>query len=224
MKCKSWTARTTAAVYIWFIALVMTCFYLDVHETEKISIDWPDSDDYNGMSSHLTACKILNTKCSWCRKTQKVLDFSQFTLAIIFFTCMYWRIIYTLTTRSGRFQSERDSDKQTTSMMFRARNQIARMLILNGTVFFLCLAPFQVFYLDLFFYWWAGFKIFGEETKRYILWLGRVAMLLNSAINPLLYNISNKRYRDTFAEAFGCTRKKKPINSNCKSVSTQVEK
>ena len=210
VKGKSWTARTTAAA--WFISSVMACFYVDVHETEKICIDWPDSDDYNRKPSHLMACKVLNTKCSWCWQTLCLLDFSQFSLAVIVSTFMYGRIIYTLTKRSDRFQSEHDSDKQKTSMIFRSRNQIARMLILNGTVFFLCLAPFQVFYLDLFFYWWAGFKIFGEETKRYILWLGRVAMLLNSAINPLLYNISNKRYREAFAKAFGCTRKKKLIN------------
>ena len=63
VKGKKWTARTTAAA--WFVALVMACLWLDVHETEKICIDWPDSDDYNGMSSHLTSCKILNTRCSW---------------------------------------------------------------------------------------------------------------------------------------------------------------
>ena len=207
VKGKSWTARTTAGA--WFMALVMACFYMDANETEKICIDWSDSGDFNGMSSQIIACKVFNTKCSWCRQTLFVVDFCQFTLAVIISTFMYGRIICTLTARSDKFQSKNDSDEQMTSMMLRARNQIARMLILNGTVFFLCLAPFQVYSINLFFRWWAGFNILGEEATRYILWLGRIAMLLNSAINPMLYNVSNQRYRNAFAEAFGCIRKKR---------------
>ena len=205
VKGKSWTARMTAIA--WLISLVMACFCLDVHETEKICIDWPDSDQYNGMASHFIACKF-NTNCSWCYQTLAILDFSQFALAIIVSIFMYWRIINTLTTRSDRFKSKHDSDKQTTSMMFRARNQVARMLILNGIIFFFCLAPFEVMNLDLFCYWWAGYRIFDAVKKRYVFWIGCIAVLLNSAINPILYNVSNERYRNAFAEAFGCMRKK----------------
>ena len=202
---KSWTARMTVGV--WFISLVMACLSLDVHETETICIDLPTSDAYNVMSSHFIVCRF-NTKCSWCFQTLAILDFSQFALALIVSTFMYGRIIYTLTTRFELFQSEYDSDKHTIAMMFRARNQIARMLILNGTVFFLCLAPYELVYFNLFFHWWAGFTVFDEEKERYILWLGRIAMLFNSAINPILYNVSNRRYRNAFAEAFGCISKK----------------
>ena len=215
VKGTSRTARMTAAA--WIFALVMACVGLDAHETEKICIDWPDSDDYKRMASHFIACKF-NTNCSWCWQTLAVLDFSQFTFAVIVCMFMYGRIIYILAVRSDGFQSEHDSDKQTTSMMFRARNQIARMLILNGTVFFLCLAPFEVLNLDLFFYWWAGFRLFGAEEKRYILWFGRIVMLLKSAINPLLYNVSNGRYRNAFTEAFGYSKIAKLNNSRLKNT------
>ena len=132
VKGKSWTGRMTAGV--WFIALVMACLWLDVHETETICIDWPTSDAYNVMVSHFIACRF-NTKCYWCFQTLAMLDFSQFVLAVIVSTLMYGRIVYILTTRFDCFQSEHDLNKQTIAMMFRARNQIARMLILNGTVF-----------------------------------------------------------------------------------------
>ena len=212
---KGTTARVTAAA--WIFALVMACVGLDVHETEKICIDWPDSDHYNGMASHFISCKF-NTNCSWCWQTLAVLDFSQFTFAVTVCMFMYGRIIYILTVRSDGFQSEHDSDKQTTFMIFRARNQIAQMLILNGTVFFLCLAPFEVVNLDLFFYWWAGFILLDAEEKRCILWFGRIAMLLNSAINPILYNVSNGRYRNAFTEAFGYSKRAKLNNSRLKNT------
>ena len=205
VKGKSFTARMTAGA--WFMSLVMACVCLDVHETETICINWPDSNDFNGMPSDFIVCK-LETKCSWCWPALAVVDFAQFALAVIVSVLMYGRIIYTLSARSDAFHSGKGSDKQTTVMMLRAKNQIARMLILNGTVFFLCLAPFEVVNLYHFFNWWAGFKLFGTEEKSLLLWLGRVAMLLNSAINPILYNVSNERYRKAFAEAFSCSKKK----------------
>ena len=228
VKGKNRTARMIASV--WFISLVMACLWLDVHEVEKICIDWPDSDDYNGMSSHFITCKSLNTKCSWCGQTLFFLDFCQFALAVIVSTFMYGRIIHTLTTRSGGFTiCETDSDKKTTTMMFRDRNQIARMLVLNGTVLFLCLAPYEVVNLNWLFYWWAGSRLFDEEKERYFIWLGRIAMLMNSAINPILYNVSNQRYRNAFAETFRCIRvcnrkTKQSNNSNCvEEISTWVK-
>ena len=205
VKGKTWTVGMTAGA--WLMSLVLACVGLDVNETEKICIDWQKSDEFKGMSSHIIACQYI-TKCSWCSQTLASLDFCQFSLAVIVSTFMYGRIIYTLTTRSYTFNSKHDSDKQTKSMMFRARNQIARMLILNGIVFFICLAPFQVKNLDYFFYWWAGFRLYGAEEEGYIDSFGGIAVLLNSAINPILYNISNERYRKAFAEVFGCTKRR----------------
>ena len=109
--------------------------------------------------------------------------------------------LHTHTARSNSFQSGQGPQKQTTAMMFRPRNQIALMLILNGIIFFLCLSP------SLFFDLWAGFRFIGAGEMRYILWLGRVTMLLISAISPILYNVSNERYRKAFAETFGSITK-----------------
>ena len=209
VKGKSWTARMTAGA--WLTSLVMACLGLDNNETEKVCIDWRGIADNNGKSSQFNTCKF-NTNGSWCFQTLAVLDFSQFVFAITVCLFMCGRIIYILTARSDDFQSEHDSEKQTIAKMFRARNQIARMLILNGSIFFLCLSPYQVVNLERFFFWWAGFRIFGVEWTRYILWFGRITTLLNSAINPILYNISNDRYRNAFAEAFRCSKLKKLNN------------
>ena len=215
VKGKSFTARMTAVA--WFMSLVMSCLILDVHETSKICVDGPDSSDYDGVSSYFITCNF-ETKCSWCWPALATTDFAQFVLAVIISMFMYGRIIYTLSIRSDKFYSVKSSNKQNiATTMFRNRNQIARMLILNGTVFFLCLAPFQMINLYLFLNWWAGFKIFSNEETRYVLWCGRVATILNSAINPLLYNVSNGRYRKAFAEAFNCSKKKTCSSSRNKS-------
>ena len=218
VKGKSFTARMTAGA--WLMSLIMACFILDVHETRKICIDWPDSSDYDGVSSYFITCNF-ETKCSWCWQALATTDFTQFAIAVIISIFMYGRIIYTLSIRSDKFHSDKNSDKE---QVAKTRNQIARMLILNGVVFFLCLTPFQLINLYLFFRWWAGLDIFSEEEKRYVLWCGRVAMLLNSAINPILYNVSNGRYRKAFVEAFICTKMLSTCSSSKNKSPTPTKK
>ena len=80
---------------------------------------------------------------------------------------------------------------------------------LQRNIFFLCLASFEVVNIDLFFNWWVGSRIFWEKEKRYIIWFGRIATLLNSAINPIFNIITDERYRNEFTEAYCCSKKKK---------------
>ncbi|XP_072050083.1 thyrotropin-releasing hormone receptor-like [Amphiura filiformis] len=202
LKGRSWTVKMTLG--IWLMSLVSACVSLDIHETETICIDWSNNSTIQNGATSFSVCKA-DTNCSWCWQALAAIDFAQFVLAVILSSYMYGRIIYELSTRSG-LTSERGSEKQTAAML-RARNQITRMLILNGIVFFVCLAPFELVNIDHFKNWLVGERIYSAETKKFILWLGRVAMLLNSAVNPLLYNVSNERYRRAFAEAFGCVGK-----------------
>ena len=208
VKGKRFTAQMTAVV--WLLSLVMACLVLDIHETQKMCIDWPDSSDYDEMPSYFITCNYFETKCRWCWQALAVVDFVQFSLAVTISMFMYGRIIYTLSARSDVFQSEKSSDNHTAAMIFRARNQVARMLILNGTVFFLCLALYEMMNFYFLISWWASFQAFGDEESENLIWIGRLAVtlkMLNSAVNPVLYNVSNGRYRKAFAEAFGCRQK-----------------
>ena len=42
----------------------------------------------------------------------------------------------------------------------------------------------------------------GKYTNN-VRWVGRISALVNSAVNPILYNVTNAQYRAAFAEAFG---------------------
>ncbi|XP_072050080.1 apelin receptor A-like [Amphiura filiformis] len=193
LKGRTWTVRMT--ISIWLISLISACAGLHVYETETICIDWSSNTTFHNMAAKFIVCKVDNN-CLWCKPTLVAIDFAQFFLAVIFSTYMYCRIIYTLSTRTGLTGSE----NQTTAIL-RARNEIGRMLILNGTVFFICLVPDQIYNLDYFKYWLVGERMYEAKMKTLILWFSRAMWLLNSAVNPLLYNVSNKRYRRAFAEA-----------------------
>ncbi len=199
LKGTKWTAGMTMSA--WIIALVCACFRLDVNETDTICIYWSSANKYGKMAEKFEVCK-LSMNCSWCFRALTVIDFGQFALAVIASSYMYAYIIYTLSTRSG-INVEHTRSKEQSTVILRTRNQIARMLILNGIVFFTCLAPFQLINVDHFKIWLCGEPLLGQKTIPFTIWLGRVAMLLNSSVNPLLYNVSNARYRNAFAEAFG---------------------
>ena len=116
---------------------------------------------------------------------------------------MFARIIHTLTTRPN-------PNAETATV----RNNIARMLILNGTVFFLCLLPFRIIQLDN-----ISILLRGRSFPLYAFgdifaWVGRVTTLLNSAVNPFLYNVSNAKYRASFLEAFTFRKSKKSYEND----------
>ncbi|XP_030852858.1 thyrotropin-releasing hormone receptor-like [Strongylocentrotus purpuratus] len=77
------------------------------------------------------------------------------------------------------------------------RDRVSRMLIANGTMFFLCLAPFELTSL-----WAMVTNDTFLETGRPWTQFCRVMMYLNSAVNPIIYNITNPRYRQAFMRAF----------------------
>ncbi|XP_072050082.1 neuropeptides capa receptor-like [Amphiura filiformis] len=208
LKGRTWTVRMTISA--WLISLVSASVCLHFYETETICIDWSNSTTFQNIAAKFVVCKAV-TNCSWCWPTLAAIDFVQFVLAVILSSYMYGRIIYALSTRTG-LTGETSSEKQTT--ILRTRNQIGRMLILNGIIFFICRGPNEIYNIDDFKYWLVGERMFESKTATTILWFSRVMWLLNSAVNPLVYSVSNQRYRRAFVEAFRRVDKRKKRSSS----------
>ena len=131
-----------------------------------------------------------------------LMDLGQFILAVIFGACMMSRIIYTL---SNREVTVPDRTEKTTSIN-KARNQVARMLILNAVVFFFCLIPYEFYNIAVFIEYTTGSNVITNQTVLLIVrWGGLATTLLNSTINPILYNMTNSRYRNASKKAFMCS-------------------
>ncbi|KAJ8044312.1 Somatostatin receptor type 4 [Holothuria leucospilota] len=86
------------------------------------------------------------------------------------------------------------------------RNAVAKMLVLNGLVFFLCNMPFyavSLMYMLLYFAsssvrerWQEGL----QSVQPYI----QLLLYVNSAVNPYIYDVVNKTYRKSLYQAFQC--------------------
>lgn len=86
----------------------------------------------------------------------------------------------------------------------RARRQVVVMLATVIICFFICLLPFRLFTLFLLFVSAQTIDSIGMETYYVYLYTSRVMLYLNSALNPLLYNLISSKFRNAFVQILCC--------------------
>ena len=137
-------------------------------------------------------------KCESCNVVLYITDLLQFVIALIVSVVLYSLIVRRLTKSTRLHRVQRNKSQMTAHPM---RNTVARMVIVNAIVFFVCLTPFAIVNVYNLRY---AFKLstFDSIIKLPLLWVGRVLFLLNSALNPIVYNATNSKYRLAFKEVF----------------------
>ena len=158
------------------------------------------SDD--GSPSELTT--VLITTCSpvypWVKYFDGPLTGIPYLAVMIGSIYMYTRIIIMLNKR-GSSGGILNKDKRALQI----RNQVAKMLIVNGVVFFICQTPYVVV---VFMYWFCD--VLGIPTSLRTLlvstefWILLIPTLVNTIVNPFIYGVMNAQYRAAFLQAFGC--------------------
>ena len=137
--------------------------------------------------------------CRSCRTILYSTDLLQFVTALIINVVLYSLIVRSLTKSTVRHELQ--NDKSATKSAHPMRNTVARMVIVNSTVFFICLTPFAIINIGNIGYVLKWFE-WNESTHLTLAWVSRVLSLLNSALNPLLYNATNPMYRMVFKKVF----------------------
>jgi hypothetical protein len=115
--------------------------------------------------------------------------------------------LYAVMTRHLMAEPVTSAVKDLESSNTRARKQVVLML---GTVvvsFFLCLIPFRVFTLWFIFFSAKQMHVLGVEGYYSILYFCRTMLYLNSAVNPILYNLMSSKFRDGFTRVCGLRRR-----------------
>ena len=135
-----------------------------------------------------------------------------FIAALVCNAVLYFKIIRELNKRmasigvaaaaSSRQPSVRSNDSDQTLKDAHIRDRVARMLIINGTVFFLLTSPYQVIMLVMA----VANEDALEEEKNFGTWMQicRILTYINSVVNPVIYGVTNARYRKAFRKAFYC--------------------
>lgn len=118
---------------------------------------------------------------------------------IVFFTIPFLILTALYTTITRHLIANPIISRDPESNLVKYRRQVVLML---GTVvvsFFCCLLPFRVFEIwFIFFLTEDSFNNFGVINYYLVLYVCRFLVYLNSAVNPILYNIMSTKFRDGF--------------------------
>ncbi len=194
-------SRTIKLIILtWFLGFLPTLLRIPLKDLHLIfCIMWPDRPRYNGFTHFTRICTYTNRKF---KQAWPFVEFVPFTIAMVSNSVFYTKIIHTLNKRSG---IEENSSKSSENNNL--RNQVARMLIANGAAFFICMSPYQFAQAV-----WVVMEFTSLPvpfwTPRFEYAFVRVAAamtLINSAINPIVYSVSNPRVRSAFRQAFSCS-------------------
>ncbi|XP_038047549.1 thyrotropin-releasing hormone receptor-like [Patiria miniata] len=176
---------------------------------------WPDEEPYYDLPVQLGYCVAVS---HWGLIVGHVLESIVFIVALITNAIMCTLIIINLNTRVRRKREQNllTPSSVDTQQALHIRNQVTRMLIANGAVFFLCQTPFIA--LSLGFLVENLLGVPPDVTYRklvFALTVCHVFVFLNSAVNPIIYNVTSRHYRQAFVEAFSRSTNKNDHKIDC---------
>ncbi|XP_041459280.1 neuropeptides capa receptor-like [Lytechinus variegatus] len=189
------TIRTVAAA--WLLA---TAFALSLipgwFKWTPLCFLWPDDEKYESLPNLSGYCLPISDIFLSIGNGLQTIPF--FVVMILNFL-MYGLIIRAVNTRVAVRENQLAS---TAVRSIQMRNQVVRMLIVNGVIFFICLAPYQCSsFAMMITSATENYVLSGDQVEK-VMWTGRILSYVNSAINPFVYTFVNPRYRHAFFEAF----------------------
>ncbi|XP_072039801.1 galanin receptor 2a-like [Amphiura filiformis] len=203
----------------WIFGIFYTGLIVPAFAQLQIScVLWPESEKYNYAATVLKHCTAVHP---FFYSFAYIMQTIPYITAVVFNSFVYYFIINRMHHRKiegACNQTVREHKVEN------ARNQVAKLLIINGTAFFLCYLPYFTFRINDAILSLSdgnfGF-VFETELHGVLQWVTRGLSTTNSVINPLIYSATNNRYRRAFIAVFMCrtNRKNEKMNSRGSSVS-----
>ena len=181
----------------WFGALAFTCILIPggcvLH---TYCVVWPRTQFYEEFPTEIGYCWPLQP---WLADLRNSVQTVPFFVAMIMNAVFYGNIIKSVHSSATWSNSSSQSGAEPRARNLRNRHRVSRMLVVNGVLFFVCLAPFEI---TTFTAMITGDNF--EGTKKAKAWkdICYMLMYLNCAINPVIYNVVHPRYRHAFRLAF----------------------
>ncbi|XP_038073063.1 thyrotropin-releasing hormone receptor-like [Patiria miniata] len=136
---------------------------------------------------------------------------------------LYARIIHALRNRfAHRMNRPNQQVPEWIRKICQSRVRITRMLALNSLIFFLCNAPRSVTTISGYIHETLGVTRWDADQNIHV--LSTVLFVVNSCINPLIYNLTNTKYRQAFREVFmpSCCSSSRPTQRTPRVVHLHI--
>ncbi|XP_033631311.1 type-1 angiotensin II receptor A-like [Asterias rubens] len=202
-----WNRTVKLTVCAWLLSLLVAATGVPSYCTlNYYCFMWPPGDLYVHLYDVYAYCGPV---AYWADAYANTIQTIPFFTAFVLSATMYSLIVRRLSQRVDHPHGQQsDNNHQFSDRAVKIRNQVARMLVVNGTLFFLLLSPFEIFSLLL------SYNHLLREDRKFInysqkqtgLQICRVLSYVNSAINPYVYGMVNSRYRHAFKVTFFLTR------------------
>ncbi|XP_072044876.1 thyrotropin-releasing hormone receptor-like [Amphiura filiformis] len=199
----------------WVIGIIFIALIIPRHAGYfTFCVNWPKQEEYLSFPKLIQFCDTIHPDVYILSEACQT---GPFFIAMIINLYMYTRIITTLNNRpAAKSESSQHSDhadaqqKQTT----RVRNQVARLLIINGTIFFLSQFPYRILSINNILQQAIGIGFLDRQQYGMFLVISRCLILINSCANPMVYVTTSEFYRKGFKMAFECKNKTLSTNSS----------
>ena len=223
--------RTVKLVGVcWLLALVFACCLAPANSEIIVKcITWPDTERFKGLSKVTAIC---SPSYEWMLSVSLGMQTIPFACAMVGNILLYIIIIMNLNKRVAMKEKKQTTSRQGSApnapvpqtQSHQIRNTVARMLIVNGTLFFICLAPFQFTSFAHLISIELGIRPLQREHMDILLTVCRTLTYLNSVVNPFVYTVTNKRYRHAFYVAFTFSRneQRQRYSKNTSVVTTDM--
>ncbi|XP_011699905.1 PREDICTED: growth hormone secretagogue receptor type 1 isoform X3 [Wasmannia auropunctata] len=145
------------------------------------------------------------------------------TTIIVFFVIPLLILIVLYTVIARHLMANPAISRGPANNLLKYRKQVVMMLATVVLCFFLCLLPFKAFTLWIIIVPPKMLVSLGIEGYFSLLYFCRVMLYLNSAINPILYNLMSTKFREGFLKLCGlgpAKRKKKKTSDRAGTYTT----
>ena len=122
----------------WLIGILLAaCVVPRYGDYLTYCVVWPRDESFNSFPHMIHFCVAAHPDIYLFSEALNIAPFTASMFASIF---MYGHIIFTLSNRPAT-SSQNDVRRTTAAQV---KHQVARLLIINGTLFFVCKAPFRI--------------------------------------------------------------------------------
>ncbi|XP_071940896.1 neuropeptides capa receptor-like [Antedon mediterranea] len=182
---------------------VFTLFYQsrNIVTIGESSLEFPWPDMTNGVTNSTTICTLCVDFHKTVCKTMNdlyVLDLSFVLFAIIFIIIMYGTLF-------SSFLGPKSKKEVTSTASNRVNyeTKALRTVVITISAYSFLTAPLNMLLLL------ENFNLVNPDVVGFIENVFRFIALINSANNPIIYNLSNETYRQAFWKLFGFSKEKK---------------
>ncbi|XP_022101165.1 somatostatin receptor type 2-like [Acanthaster planci] len=198
----------------WLVGLIFSVATVPGSVVLRVlCLQWPDVEEFWDYPTSITFCGPVTPQVDFF--VPPLLNVP-WLIAMVANIYMYVRILEVLSKRSSKNSGINKHHKAV-----QIRNQVARMLIVNGVVFFLCQTPYRIFSLAGWICWLAQIpNPLAVALGNNQIWLSLIPQYVNGMINPLIYGAMNSIYRSSFREAFHCNGRVRQRDTSAFAIST----